>query len=46
MKDYLQVLKVSRDDQIVVWNYQHFIDTGDGNDKTREYQNFKVPGLL
>lgn len=44
MKDILQVLKVSKEDQVIVWNYQHQIITG--SDETIQYQNYKVPGLL
>jgi hypothetical protein len=35
---------VSKEEHVIVWNYQHQIDTD--KDDTREYQNYKIPGLL
>jgi len=44
MKNYLQVLKVDRNELRVAWNYEYFVDTLE--DDAIEYKNYKVPGLL
>jgi len=40
-KDYLQVIKVNRDNQEIKWNYQYIYDTDD-----QVYPNYKIPGFL